>query len=432
MIIRIFCAQDDEAKENASRKAATMNSRLPQNHKLPPVRPMSLTFGGTVPLEDIVGRDRMIQQLWIDLERASIAISEVRRFGKTTALHLMESRTPPGWICVRTTVQDAGSTSALIELTLHELLKHASIDEKIKNIVRSVGKTVENLKVAVGRTTFSLDTAFQDKPGMVFRSVLKDIASQLEKDDKRLAIIWDEFPDAIRAISEKEGPEPAGDIMSLFRALREQSGERIRWIVTGSIGFHHVLGKLRGRSGLINDLHKVSLEPLAPEYRRWMAECLILNLGRDYDPEGIEAIADVSGGIPYILELMVGFVRDGSEPVPKNRTAARQLLIEAAGSSMLGGNWAPLLERVGDYYGAHAELAESILDLAALGPKRFSEMLELLGSNSGTSPDKCTADKIVDLLIEDHYLSYSSESELYSWRHAPLQTIWLARRRIKA
>jgi len=400
-------------------------------NKLPPVRPMSLTFGGAVPLEDIVGRDEMIQRLWIDLERASIAINEVRRSGKTTTLRLMERRTPPEWFCVRTTVQDAVSTTALVELTLRELLEHASISEKIKNVARSVGKTVANAKVSVGGMAFSLDTEFQDKPGMAFRSVLKDVAEQLENDNKRLVIIWDEFPDAIRAILEKEGVEAAGDIMSRFRALREQSGERIRWIVTGSIGFHHVLGKLSGRRSLINDLHMVSLEPLAPEYCRWMTECMILKIGCSYDAKKIEAIADVSGGIPYVLELMVRYIRDKNEPIPETRSAARQLLIAAADSPAIGSNWAPLLERVDDYYEDHAELAETILDIVAQGPKQFSEILPLLGNDGKAPPDKRTANKIINLLIEDHYLSYSNTSELFSWRHTPLQTIWQARRRMK-
>jgi hypothetical protein len=400
-------------------------------NKLPKVRPMPLTLGGTVPLEDIVGRDELIRQLWIDLDRASIAINEVRRLGKTTMLRLMESRTPLGWICVRTTVQDAASTSALVELTLHRLLEHASIGEKIKNVIHTVGKAVANPKLSIGGVAFSLDTKFQDNPGAAFRSVLKNVAEQLRKDDKRLLIIWDEFPDAIRSILEKEGPEAAGNIMSLFRALREQSGERIRWIVTGSIGFHHVLGKLSGRRNWINDLHMVSLEPIAPEYCRWMAECMILKVGCSYDPKKIEAIADVSGGIPFVLELMVRYIRDNNEPLPETRDAARQLLIAAAGSPALGSNWAPLLEHVDDYYEDHAEVAETILDIVAQGPKQSSEILRLLESEGQTLPDKRTTNKIIDLLIEDHYLSYSNTSGLYSWRHMPLQTIWQARRRMK-
>jgi len=41
------------------------------NNQVPELRPIKLTFGGRVPLEDIVGRDETVARLWRDVERTS-------------------------------------------------------------------------------------------------------------------------------------------------------------------------------------------------------------------------------------------------------------------------------------------------------------------------------------------------------------------------
>jgi hypothetical protein len=385
------------------------------------------TYGGTVPLEDIVGRDEVVERLLRDLERVSLTMNDMRRIGKSSVMRLLESRMPPGWVCVRTTVQDATSTTELVELTLQKLITHAGIGEKAKEKIRSLGKNVTS---SLNLSVFKLEISPQENAFDAFRSVLKSIDEQLERDDKRLLIIWDEFPDAIRSITAKEGTEAAADVMHSFRAFREKSNSgRIRWLLTGSVGFHHVLRTLRGRKTTINDLTSVALGPISPDWACWMAECLLLGIGKEASPEQIKALAGASGGIPIILELMVKYIRDENASLPHTPQEAEALMVEAAASPEFGSNLAPFVERVEEHYGEYVDMAYQILDRLARNPMSGDELAQQLAGLWGANFEQRSLDNVLDLLIADYYLSYDRKSGLYQWLHTPLRVIWNARRR---
>lgn len=400
--------------------------------QLPPVRPMKLTFGGRVPDEDIVGRDETADSLWEDLESNSIQISEMRRFGKSTILRLMEMRAPEGWTCVRTTVQDARSTNDLIELTLQELLGHSSIKDRIKKDILSLGQRVDGIDITTPVANFHLNPDLKQSASQTFRTVLESLNSDLEQDNVRLAIMWDEFPDAIDAIRQNESPEAARNVLALLKANRESADSgRLRWVLTGSVGFHHVQRLLGGHGQEMGDVITRDVEPLTKDWTRWLAESLLLGIGLD-DTAAAWDIADISGGIPYVVEMMVKFLRDThhSDPaaLPHSETMARKLLIEAAGDPAIGSNWTPLLTRVDDYYKELAPLAEAILDTVARSPQTLDEIANSVKEVAPAAGQR-EVRQVIDLLVDDHYLVFDYDSSTYSWRHQPLQLIWQAKRR---
>jgi hypothetical protein len=393
------------------------------------VRPMQLVIGGTVPPEDIVWDDGRIERLGDALKSTSILVSEVRRFGKSSMLRLIESKPPTGWICVRTSVQDVGSAIGLTELTLQTLREHAGLRRKVGRVISQVAEWVSEAKIGGSKASISLKPEYKKNPRSALRKVLVRVNEQLKKTDQYLVIIWDEFPDAIGQIVNKEGESAAWDVLAFLRTLREDdSSQRIRWILAGSVGLHHVLKDVRQGRSLINDIQIIELEPLSFERSSWMAACLLLGIGRE-GGDCIESLASVSGGIPFILEMMVKYIRENKTELPKTQKEAGELLIEAAGNPTAGSNWAPLLKRVGDYYGDNAELAESILDAVARTPVEFNQIYDAVKPSSGTPLSERSLRQVIDLLLEDHYLRYDHAAELYSWRHPALRLIWQAKRR---
>ncbi|MDR1265529.1 MAG: hypothetical protein LBK42_08220 [Propionibacteriaceae bacterium] len=402
--------------------------------QLPPVRPMRLTFGGRVPDRDIVGRDETADSLWGDLVGNSFQISEMRRFGKSTILRLMESRAPEGWLCVRTTMQDVLSTSDLLELTLNELLGQTKVKTKIKRHVErgllSFVKQVDGIEVNAKVAKVSLSPQIKRSACQTFRSLLESLAADLRKDDAYLAIMWDEFPDSIAAIQRNEGAAAARDVLALLKASRQSDdGQRIRWVFTGSIGFHHVQRALGGHGQEMGDVTVRDIGPLTPEWTSWLAAALLMDIGLEDEPAA-RALAGVAEGVPFVVEMMVKYLRDNlksaSRALPQDGAAAQKLLLAAAGDPAIGANWTPLLTKVEDYYQDKAPLAEAILDAVARSPQTLAEVTAGLDT---AAPDQRTVRQVMDLLLSDRYLAFDQASALYSWRHRPLQLIWRARRR---
>lgn len=396
---------------------------------LPPIRPIRITSGGQVPLRDIVGRDETIASWWKDLDGTSLRLNEPRRIGKTTALRKMASEPPPGWLCTLTTLEGRTTTLDLVNHALADLSTHAN-QSKVFDVVRKSLRHVKEIdlefpgvKVQVGPGSNPL-SAFD-----ALVRVLHETDAVLEKQNRRLLIIWDEFPDTIRAISEKEGVDVAADIMGVFRALRESYETRhIRWILCGSVGFHHALRQLRSGLGPIDDLAVAPLGPLSPEWAQWLAACYLRSLDLTDLGEAAPWLAKESDGIPFVMELMVKAISMGA-PQPTNLAEARQLLVSAATGTLTEG--LPLLERVSRLYGDNVGLANWILDRIGEAPRTSAELVRGIHGQAGltTIPDDETVSEVLDLLIYDHYITCDPSTGLLTWTYPCLETIWSTRRR---
>jgi hypothetical protein len=401
---------------------------------LPEVRPIDLTLGGGVDLDDVVGRDEVIANWWKALETRSLRVTEPRRFGKSTTLKLMARKPPKGWICLYNTVQDASTVEELIELTLGMIQEHTSFSQKVRQKIRSFGQAVgPKVKVQKWGATFELAADFRKTPFRTFEAALADVYAELEKKDQRLVIVWDEFTDCLKKIRDSDpvaGPHQAAETLSLFRALRERvCGGRIRWILSGSVGLHHILRSLPN-AGSVNDVDTVTLGPLEPEPTEWLARCLLLGQDREDEPQLAALLAEVSSGIPFVLEHMVAQVV-ASGVTPATEEQAQETLTLAADAMDAGTALVPLLERIQTYYSDDDwKAALIILDELAAKPRKLAGLVERLGATLGREVDGEWVWSITERLVEDRYLVFDRPTMSYTWLYGAFRGIWHAKRRL--
>ena len=81
----------------------------------------------------------------------------------------------------------------------------------------------------------------------------------------RLVFFWDEMPYMLDNVRRREGEDTAMEVLDVLRALH-QGAEGFRMVLTGSVGLHHVLGKLKAadyKNEPFNDTYRVKVMPLA-------------------------------------------------------------------------------------------------------------------------------------------------------------------------
>src|SRR6516164_7634610 len=61
---------------------------------------MKANPGGQLPIDEILGRDRVIDQLWDVVERNSVVMTAERRIGKTSIVRKMHAQPRQGWVPV--------------------------------------------------------------------------------------------------------------------------------------------------------------------------------------------------------------------------------------------------------------------------------------------------------------------------------------------
>lgn len=391
-----------------------------------PPAPLRPQRGGTPTLEEFRYRDREVDALWEQLAAGeSIVLTAEKRVGKSAVLRLLNARSSGGLSMVMRDVEHVGTPKRLVELLCADLMPLLPADQRAKKRLGRVWSKFGGLEIG----SFALPN-FDEKHWQNELNELFDaLAEHLDEEGKSLAILWDEAPWMIEKVERDCGWQTAADLLDELRAIRQRH-RCIRFLFTGSIGFHHVLRQLRdGESHRpsINDLRPVELPPLRPVDAGRLAWALLLwtiGDGQAHDepvPDIAERMAARCAGIPWFIHAAANDLRHLDAPLT---VAAVDIVIEAARrSSTDGWQLRHYVDRLGGYYGDQAPLAELVLDAVAVrGTASPSEILEDL-AHDGPVPSKAVLRDLLRLLQEDHYLT--RESNQWRFTYQLIREAWL-------
>jgi AAA+ ATPase superfamily predicted ATPase len=383
------------------------------------------------PLNEIIGRDALARQVWQTLEQKSIVLTAERRMGKTYLLYKLWGEAKQkqldwiqGWECV---FQDLSGCSTPIEFVQSVFDRSQDLLSKRKRngerIIKFLSRFQE-IKVGMLQLPKAATTEWKE----LLTSIFADL-SQLP--DDRVLFLWDEFPVMLDEIIKRENEtQNARDILNHLHTLRAEY-PRIRMILTGSIGLHHVLTRLRQdgyNNPVTNDMAVLSVEPLAPEFAFELAESLLLvrevQSSANF-PEIAKSIAREVDCIPFYIDRVIEKIRYSTTTIDTDRirSMVKESLLDADNSWHMG----HYLERIGNYYGAaNSELVENILDLVAEEePISTKEIVRIIKAASQASvvPER-TIREMLELLTRDHYLQKDSSDLSYRFRYPLIQRYW--------
>lgn len=165
--------------------------------------------------------------------------------------------------------------------------------------------------------------------------------------------------------------------------------------------------------GALNDLEPLPLGPLRDDEARELARRLLLGIGRLPDDAVVEALVEVSGGIPFLLHKVAATLDQ------RHRNVFRPAEVRECFEDFIDdpdefGWFEHYLTRVGPHYGERAILAERVLQ-ATLSETNDWISTDILPSDDGV-------DEILEDLTKDHYLERRGRS--VRWRYPALQYIW--------
>ena len=391
---------------------------MPESLPIEPVRPN--TGGGLTP-EETVGRDALVAVLFDRLIDGSVRIEDPRRMGKTSTLKLLASMGTDEAPVVYLTVQG-----------------HRTVDEVVLEIARALHSHLGNLKQFAGVWAGFFDKATLNAGLVKFEASLARVSAigKLEQllealsqrfPDGRMVIAIDELPWAVSNIAtgtdpETQGPAVAGAFLQALQRMRDKY-PAIRWILAGSIGFHHVLRLAGQTNAVLTGLEPVSCGPLEDEY----SDVLVRRLFAGTDIAAVNdavvrEVTTTSGAIPFIAHHLVELLsRRTTRTVTDVEAVFDEFIHERSRSAEL----THLLQRLDIYMGeADAALAERILDQTSdAGSHSFDSFLDSVGDG-----DRESLLKVLNWLVDDHYLVESSTG--FVWRYDVLRKVWAARRRL--
>jgi hypothetical protein len=357
---------------------------------------LRITPGGALDPRQIIGREDLLDELFLLLQVQSVVVEAERRTGKTSLVTLLESIDRPGVRVIKLSVEGVATPEELVRR-----LADAASGVLKKKWTESVAASLDRLGITgIGAVTRQAGIQPDWKPAL--DSVLTAIAAS----DQLVVVVLDELPYAVQRIGQSASPGEAREVLDLLRNAR-QSHRTLRFVYCGSIGFHHVIASVRAGSwSPVNDMRSLAVGPLDPDWAVTLASSLISNEAIPCDdvPRIAAYVAEKTEGVPFYIQSLLADARASRRPLTSD--LVDQLFDAALDSPSDPFGVRHLEVRLNDYYLPDADLAAAILDTVAEAPSgtiQFTELVKITAAKHADAGD-ARIRGIVENLKRDHYL----------------------------
>lgn len=253
--------------------------------------------------ESYFPRPQLEQQLLDAVQRGEhVLLAAPRRVGKTSLMMAIESQCPEHIRCHFKNIQGIQSEEefydAFYELLLLGLKKFAAI-EWIKNLMNHFQMKIEGggFSAAIGK-----------QQSINSRQKIETTLEHLGKGKEQVVLLLDELPEVLNHLNKSGKNEEASNLLNQLREWRQmpELRQKLTFVLAGSIGIHHIVKTIEGRTADLNDLVILPFKPLSTEeahaYISWALEGASLQA----DPAIAQYFLDkVVYPIPYFINLML-------------------------------------------------------------------------------------------------------------------------------
>ena len=388
---------------------------------------MQINPGGRLNTKDVVGRDNEIARYWGVLERQGLVISAERRIGKTHIVLKMRDECRSGFLPFYQDLEGVHSMGDLIRSiygTVQQSLNTLpSLKARIAKWSSLLPGKIASVDLPTGANTWQvlLSEAFDDLIGIA--------------DDRRILMLWDEFPLMLHNLQRREGPDSAIQLLDHLRALRLARADRLRFLFTGSIGLHLVLRSLRRAGNTndpVNDMLSLTVPPMAQEDTCGLAAALLEETRAvpAQIPDLASRIAGEVGGFPYYIHHVVDQLDQlRRPPALEDVSCAVDTLVY---DSHDPANLNYYVTRLSSYYADdERSLALVVLDTMAgqASPTLVPELLNLCKHRDPSLKEEQLRE-ILTALAEDHYIEPTkcAGGAAYDFRWKLVKKWWKERR----
>jgi hypothetical protein len=372
---------------------------------------MKTNPGGILKTEDVVGRDGLIETIWETLETQGVIMTAERRIGKTSIIRKMCEEPREQWLPVLQDLEKHHSAFEFSHGVFDAVTGYLGTGHKAIQWVKDKWNKLGGTEVG---GVLTIPTAGPSRWKDLLTSTIEKLAENQK--DKKLVFFWDEMPYMLDSIQRNEGEPTAMELLDTLRTLRHDH-ESFRMVITGSIGLHHVISKLKDAkysNRPLNDLFTIEVKPLDPSDAQDLTEKLLdgEKIKVTDQAEIAAAIAGEADCFPFYIHHVVRRLK--TEPGPIGIDIVKQTVAELIADSNDPWELKHFRERLDTYYPKldDAKLALAILDSVAVeqAPIRKKELWERVKSR-GTFNDEEQFQKVLSLLAKDHYLTTKPNGE---------------------
>ena len=394
---------------------------------------------GNIPPENVVGRSKEIEELYLLTESQSVVLSEIRRMGKTLFLQkfayvtIKENRPNKAIHFDLMSVEDITELTDKVLDTLREKQKNGWLKVQMNRCLLLYNrfkpeKIDVKLPYELPELSFKLPE-FKTEWKKALSACIEDLADRNQEENESLTLILDEMPYMLWQWILNNKAQDAIELLSLLRSLRQSLQEkgRIRFVICGSVGLDVVLNRLRTEfeytAEPFNDAAKYSLEAMTNSDAILLCECLALS-GFEFmenKENAIEEICRLTENLPFYINKLFGILQHSFD------AKISQITISQAFDVLLtdidqDNTFEQLDSRLTTYYPKQDNLMFEVLNYLS---KQKTAKTEDEIKQSVTSDDREVLN-VLRLLTKDTYLRRSIDNGVrsYQFKYKLIQQWW--------
>lgn len=369
--------------------------------------------GGEIAPQEIIGREKLIQEIKERLAQQSLIFIGERRIGKSSTLKKMAVESDQEMLLIYRDLEGIRTPIEFVE----------KVWQDIEINLQNIGKTqkVRNFLSQLQNTQFA-GFRFPEIADEHWKSLLTFAIEDLVKmQNKQIVFIWDEIPHMLENFPDNSAME----MLDILRSLR-QTYPDVRMIFSGSIGLHHIFKNLQKagyRNDPTNDMYTIDGQPLSLEDAIQLTFYLIEgeNIATFNIEKSARDIAEAVDCIPFYIHHLINRLKPLKGEVTQSVIA--NTIEESLRNPLNPWKMDHYRERIDNYYTeSQKPYVLNILDLLAINPPTsFQKLWQVLSGDPQTN-DKETARTIIRLLMKDYYLIQTGT--IYSFRYQLIQQYW--------
>jgi len=369
------------------------------------------------------GRDEVIDLIWRTLDKRSVYMNDLRRIGKTMILEAMRENPAPGWTVIKRDLGRCHSVEEFAALVYQDVM--ASITGKTKLMRRMTeligkagGAQIGPVKLPDGRVAPWKE---------VLERTFADLDQASAEEDLRVVFLWDEVPflldNVIKNSAQGTGERMTMQVLDTIRSLG-QDYPRVKMVLTGSIGLHHILSDLREENYVnspLNHMKPIAPGPLKASDAVTFASHLLKERGVGSDEGCAAEIARLVGHVPYYIESFIDDLRYGEKLMC---VEIEEKLTQRLTDPDDDWDLPHYRTRLRRYFGKEETIVLAILDHLARSSNAQSNAEIMAAMKSiGVDIEEELARHLLKLLHRDHYIEKDAAGK-WRFRLALVQRWW--------
>ena len=230
-----------------------------------------------------------------------VNIAAPRRVGKTSVVYYISKNRLKEYHCIFESIQSLQSENEvykrIYELILSSFSSNTQVTKKLKNYLS--GRGIKNISFE--------GVQFTDKKDINYHKEIENICSELIKNNEKVVLFIDELPDVLYYLNKHNKNEEAIRLLRTLRVWRQNDQfKNLTLVLTGSVGFHHIVKIIEGRATDLNDLNNIKFEAFTKNQALGYIQHVTSESTIKYTNNMAKYLLDkVSYLIPYFINLLL-------------------------------------------------------------------------------------------------------------------------------